>query len=1183
MFTFQVTGKDEGKLFDTDSLDRGQRTALSALMRWRELFESLLPGRSTDLCEAMAADSFIPRDLQLTPDCALPPDSEGPIREVAERIRTEPEFADEFLKDPAGAVADTPLSPVMTEARSHALRSITERQAAYDTVNLDRLETQFPFSLDGSSFFGKFLRQAESPSLAARNLASAAPFLHDLRAIVEAVADPEVGIAAVDTSENNGGTSPRKMEETNLFEIICRSIQRADDLCGNSPWTIPGMVVVEVPPMPPLIAPNQHLGGDFTYLSVAEDLAKWFLYGDVSGRSLRARHLFQNGPMGWITDFFHPTILRQVEKSNPEFLADLADFRKRYAEAVAGGARVVFRYTPDSSSASPDSLGLMLNAALSVPREDLPPSLRQLADAGFIFNKVGGALVAQCVDDKAGRSDRLKKRMQIFRVAPHEISPSALTVLAPLLEKDRESAQMTFRARLVEIVPLPGIGGENAESFFGRYCARYFPGGSNFAQDVEVLFRYAPYLSEKQFDEILLLLRAHNVHSLTGSSVELAREKFHLPTQVLEKYRTYCSYRPVTVGSLPPFFEDAASFEEFAGLCLDARGLAAECDQLEQHLSRTCAVAVVDNTSYHPELISEIAGESIQTDVEGSSEVWGKYTRPGRRLVNCFAQRVVSGRSAEFSGWSVIRTREPRKIERAQVQQYRKLMGLDVSALPSISEMNEVLETINTYNDHTIVILNAESIENQGQLRTLLDIMRERHFKVVVRSREAIPGLPQVLLKPWTEDNVRKRLENEREQISSDLGLVRPVSDDVLSFVCEQIAMFRDVQGDPLNYAMVILHAAANHARVFGELEIIRQDVVAALPAIFHLPDTERTRLIAETIDEFAEKAPTVIFGQPQAILDIVRAVKSHLFGTRDPRRPLALLLPGPTGVGKTELLEILAILAGVPFMRIQGSQYADEHSGSGLFGSPTGFVGPDQGPLYRFVKENQVAIVFLDEIGKMHPAVRKRIMELLDKGRITAGDGETCTRPGLIVVAADNAGAEKLRRGMPHEEVKQILADAFRSETGTPQPEFVARFQVLPMPAIEEAAFREVIMNSLRLIGDRYGLIAANIDICDVDDGAVNLLYEAAKTVCAQREHTGRIGFENTGYSIGTRSREAFFDMRYVFTACDSLAQDSIVKVVQNRHETGESAVRGAPLKMKLISDEEEKKILLVPVDLAE
>ncbi|MFO0968145.1 MAG: AAA family ATPase [Gemmataceae bacterium] len=313
--------------------------------------------------------------------------------------------------------------------------------------------------------------------------------------------------------------------------------------------------------------------------------------------------------------------------------------------------------------------------------------------------------------------------------------------------------------------------------------------------------------------------------------------------------------------------------------------------------------------------------------------------------------------------------------------------------------------------------------------------------------------------------------------------------------------------------------------------------------------------------------------------------MKSHVLGVRDVDRPLALLLPGPTGVGKTELMMKFALAMNMPFFHVEGAQFSESHTVARLIGSPSGYVGPDKGVLYVFAEENAAAIVFFDEIEKMHPDVYTALMNYFDAGILTAGNGETVRRPGHVIVGAANAGAERLHRLMSEREIKDVLAEAFTDRYGNRRPELVRRFEAIPMLALEKEDFIEVLRFSLHTLGKRFGFINANLRLAAVDDSAVDLLFEASREVCAYSEEAlRRIGFGDG--VAGTRRRtpeqiaaqsHLFFDMRHVSRAFEQLGGESVRQFAEEQYEEGDCRLRGHPRRVKLIGDRINGRILLV------
>jgi hypothetical protein len=285
------------------------------------------------------------------------------------------------------------------------------------------------------------------------------------------------------------------------------------------------------------------------------------------------------------------------------------------------------------------------------------------------------------------------------------------------------------------------------------------------------------------------------------------------------------------------------------------------------------------------------------------------------------------------------------------------------------------------------------------------------------------------------------------------------------------------------------------------------------------------------------------------------------------------------------------ALAMNMPFFHVEGAQFSESHTVARLIGSPSGYVGPDKGILYVFAEENAAAIVFFDEIEKMHPDVYTALMNYFDAGILTAGNGETVRRPGHVIVGAANAGAERLHRLMNERQVKDVLAEAFTDRHGNRRPELVRRFEAIPMLALEKEHFVEVLRASLETLGKRFGFINANLRLVAVDDSAIDLLYEASRQVCAYSEDgLRRIGFgagepgaSATGVRIHTPAQlagqELFFDMRHVSRAFEQLGGESVRQFAEEQYDRGWHRRRKHPRRVKIIGDPLRGRIVLVDV----
>ena len=183
------------------------------------------------------------------------------------------------------------------------------------------------------------------------------------------------------------------------------------------------------------------------------------------------------------------------------------------------------------------------------------------------------------------------------------------------------------------------------------------------------------------------------------------------------------------------------------------------------------------------------------------------------------------------------------------------------------------------------------------------------------------------------------------------------------------------------------------------------------------------------------------VVGQKEAVKAVSTAVRRARAGLQDPNRPIgSFMFLGPTGVGKTELTKALA---GFLFddenalLRIDMSEYMEKHSVARLIGAPPGYVGYEEGgALTEAVRRRPYQVVLFDEIEKAHPDVFNVLLQVLDDGRLTDGQGRTVDFRNVLIVMTSNLGSEFLvlqkdgeDSSAVHDEVMQVVRAHFRPE----------------------------------------------------------------------------------------------------------------------------------------------------------
>ncbi|GAA3652728.1 ATP-dependent Clp protease ATP-binding subunit [Microbacterium marinilacus] len=267
---------------------------------------------------------------------------------------------------------------------------------------------------------------------------------------------------------------------------------------------------------------------------------------------------------------------------------------------------------------------------------------------------------------------------------------------------------------------------------------------------------------------------------------------------------------------------------------------------------------------------------------------------------------------------------------------------------------------------------------------------------------------------------------------------------------------------------------------------------------VARLTETERERLVTLE-DELHER----VIGQDDAVAAVARSVRRSRTGMGDARRPVgSFLFLGPTGVGKTELAKALA---GRLFddegaiVRFDMSEFGERHTVARLVGAPPGYVGYDEaGQLTERVRRNPYSIVLFDEIEKAHPDVFNLLLQVLDDGRLTDGQGRTVDFRNTVIVMTSNLGSEFLAsragaigftsggREFDDEDLRARVMGRLRESM---RPEFLNRIdEIVLFRKLERAQLREIV--GLMLGATRARLAARGVTL-EATDAAIDWLAE--------------------------------------------------------------------------------------------
>jgi len=225
------------------------------------------------------------------------------------------------------------------------------------------------------------------------------------------------------------------------------------------------------------------------------------------------------------------------------------------------------------------------------------------------------------------------------------------------------------------------------------------------------------------------------------------------------------------------------------------------------------------------------------------------------------------------------------------------------------------------------------------------------------------------------------------------------------------------------------------------------------------------------------------VVGQDEAIVAVADAIRRSRAGLSDPNRPLgSFLFLGPTGVGKTELCKALAgfLFDSVDHLiRVDMSEYMEKHSVSRLIGAPPGYVGYDEGgALTEAVRRKPYSVLLLDEVEKAHPDVFNVLLQVLDDGRLTDGQGRTVDFKNTVIVMTSNLGSQMIMQmaGQPAEDIKDAVWGEVKQHF---RPEFLNRIdETVVFHALDQKHIENIAKIQLKLLQDRLEKLEMRLDV---------------------------------------------------------------------------------------------------------
>jgi ATP-dependent Clp protease ATP-binding subunit ClpB len=276
--------------------------------------------------------------------------------------------------------------------------------------------------------------------------------------------------------------------------------------------------------------------------------------------------------------------------------------------------------------------------------------------------------------------------------------------------------------------------------------------------------------------------------------------------------------------------------------------------------------------------------------------------------------------------------------------------------------------------------------------------------------------------------------------------------------------------------------------------EVGAEEIAEVVSRATGIPVSRMMQGEREKLMHIEEKLHERVVGQDEAIVAVADAIRRSRAGLSDPNRPYgSFMFLGPTGVGKTELSKALA---GFLFdteesmIRIDMSEFMEKHSVARLIGAPPGYVGYDEGGyLTEAVRRKPYSVILLDEVEKAHPDVFNVLLQALDDGRMTDGQGRTVDFKNTVIIMTSNLGSHKIQ-AMEESDPGVIKLAVMAEVRSHFRPEFINRIdEIVVFHGLDEKNIGAIAKIQLKILEDRLAKMEMSLSITD---GALQKIAEA-------------------------------------------------------------------------------------------
>ena len=330
---------------------------------------------------------------------------------------------------------------------------------------------------------------------------------------------------------------------------------------------------------------------------------------------------------------------------------------------------------------------------------------------------------------------------------------------------------------------------------------------------------------------------------------------------------------------------------------------------------------------------------------------------------------------------------------------------------------------------------------SDGRIRFIGATTFEEYKKYFEKNKSLVRRFQNIEIKEPNEDETVEILSGLREKYEKFHGV--RYSKDVIEYAVHMSMKYINDRFLP-DKAIDLIDEAGAYRKLHPidkKKQTVDKDVInQVLTTICRVPVETVSNEDISGLAGLEDRMKKRIFGQDEAIAQVVNAVKFSKAGLLEENKPLAsLLFVGPTGVGKTEIAKSLAEELGVKLIRFDMSEYGEKHAVAKLIGSPAGYVGyEDGGLLTEAIRKSPSAVLLLDEIEKAHPDIYNVLLQVMDYATLTDNQGRKADFRNVVIIMTSNAGASRIGKstiGFSSSSLNEaVISEAVKQ---TFQPEF--------------------------------------------------------------------------------------------------------------------------------------------------